>query len=200
MSPKLEDHHRQRLAYVYVRQSTIAQVRQHQESTERQYALRDKVIAMGWSADMVRVLDGDLGVSGAAATNRQDFKTLVADVSMGKVGAVVALEASRLARSCLDWQRLLELCALTRTLVLDEDGVYDPADFNDGLLLGIKGTIAQAELHMIRARLQGGNPQMIGFPRSSVRETLKSRFPVYGVDGEMYLYVQVPDAFQPTSI
>ncbi len=156
MSPKLEDHHRQRQAYVYVRQSTIAQVRQHQESTERQYALRGKVIAMGWSADMVRVLDGDLGVSGAAATNRQDFKTLVADVSMGKVGAVVALEASRLARSCLDWQRLLELCALTRTLVVDEDGVYDPADFNDGLLLGIKGTIAQAELHMIRARLQGG--------------------------------------------
>ena len=156
MPAKLEDHHRQRPAYIYVRQSTIAQVRHHQESTERQYALKDKAIALGWSAENIRILDRDLGVSGAQASNRQDFKMLAADVSMGKVGAVLALEASRLARSCLDWQRLLELCAFTQTLVIDEDGLYDPADFNDGLLLGIKGTIAQAELHMIRARLQGG--------------------------------------------
>lgn len=109
MPAKLQDHHRQRPAYIYVRQSTIAQVRHHQESTERQYALKDKAIALGWSADNIRILDGDLGVSGAQASNRQDFKTLAADVSMGKVGAVLALEASRLARSCLDWQRLLEL-------------------------------------------------------------------------------------------
>lgn len=156
MSTKLQDHHRRRLAYVYVRQSTIAQVRHHQESTERQYALKDKATGLGWQPDMIQILDGDLGVSGAQSSNRQDFKTLAADVSLGKVGAVLALEASRLARSCLDWQRLLELCALTQTLVIDEDGLYDPADFNDGLLLGIKGTIAQAELHIIRARLQGG--------------------------------------------
>lgn len=153
---KIETHHRERLAYIYIRQSTIAQVRHNQESTERQYALKEKAIALGWQPEKVRTLDRDLGVSGAHATNRQDFKTLVADVSMGKVGAVLALEASRLARSCLDWQRLLELCALSGTLVIDEDGTYDPADFNDGLLLGIKGTIAQAELHLIRARLQGG--------------------------------------------
>jgi DNA invertase Pin-like site-specific DNA recombinase len=134
----------------------MGQVRNHQESTQRQYALREKAIELGWLPSMIRVLDGDLGLSGSQASQRKDFKTVVADVSMGQVGAVFALEASRLARSCLDWQRLLELCALTGTLVIDEDGCYDPAEFNDGLLLGLKGTIAQAELHFIRARLQGG--------------------------------------------
>jgi DNA invertase Pin-like site-specific DNA recombinase len=139
-----------------VRQSTLAQVRHHQESTERQYALRKKALELGWSETSIRILDRDLGVSGAHTTGRADFKTLVADVSMGQVGAVFALEASRLARSNVDWHRLLELCALTRTLVIDEDGSYDPADFNDGLLLGLKGTMAQAELHFLRARLLGG--------------------------------------------
>jgi DNA invertase Pin-like site-specific DNA recombinase len=131
-------------------------VRFHQESTERQYALREKAMELGWTAAAIRTLDRDLGVSGAQMTGREDFKTLVADVSMGQVGAVFALEASRLARSSLDWHRLIELCALTGTLVIDEDGCYDPADFNDGLLLGLKGTLAQAELHFLRARLQGG--------------------------------------------
>jgi len=156
MSAKIADQHRQKPAYIYVRQSTIAQVRFHQESTERQYALREKALELGWMAAAIRTLDRDLGVSGAQMTGREDFKTLVADVSMGKVGAVFALEASRLARSSLDWHRLIELCALTETLVIDEDGCYDPADFNDGLLLGLKGTLAQAELHFLRARLQGG--------------------------------------------
>ncbi len=102
------------------------------------------------------MLDGDLGLSGAHRQQRQDFKTLVADVSMGKVGAVFALEVSRMARSCADWHRLLELCCLTDTLILDEDGCYDLTDFNDQLLLGLKGTMSQAELHLMRARLQGG--------------------------------------------
>lgn len=156
MISKIEEHHRQRPAYIYVRQSTIRQVRHHRESTERQYALKNKAVELGWPPETIRILDRDLGVSGAQITNREDFKTVVADVSMCRVGAVFSLEASRLARSNLDWQRLIELCALTGTLVIDEDGIYDPADFNDGLLLGLKGTIAQAELHFLRARLQGG--------------------------------------------
>ncbi len=156
MNPKISDQQQTKPAYIYVRQSTLAQVRHHQESTERQYALRQKATELGWSETSIRILDRDLGISGAHTTGRTDFKTLVADVSMGQVGAVFALEASRLARSNADWHRLLELCALTRTLVIDEDGCYDPGDFNDGLLLGLKGTMAQAELHFLRARLLGG--------------------------------------------
>ena len=156
MSAQITPHHLQRPAYVYVRQSTMGQVRHHQESTERQYALREKAMALGWPETAIRILDGDLGQSGAHSAQREDFKTLVAEVSMDHVGAVLALEVSRLARSNADWQRLLELCALTRTLVIDEDGCYDPGDFNDGLLLGLKGTMAQAELHFLRARLLGG--------------------------------------------
>lgn len=156
MSVQITAHHLQRPAYIYVRQSTLGQVRHHQESTERQYALREKAQTLGWADPLIRVLDGDLGQSGACGAQRQDFKTLVTEVSMDRVGAVFALEVSRLARSNADWQRLLELCALTHTLVIDEDGCYDPSDFNDGLLLGLKGTMAQAELHFLRARLLGG--------------------------------------------
>ena len=156
MNPKIAEHHRSRPAYIYVRQSTSAQVLHHQESTERQYALRAMALELGWSEPTIRTLDRDLGMTGTEMTRREDFKTLVADVSMGQVGAVFALEVSRLARSNLDWHRLLELCALTATLVIDEDGCYDPSDFNDGLLLGLKGTMAQAELHFLHARLQGG--------------------------------------------
>ncbi len=156
MNPKIQEHHRSRPAYIYLRQSTPSQVRHHQESTERQYALREKALELGWSESLIRTLDRDLGKTGTEMSRREDFKTLVADVSMGQVGAVFALEVSRLARSNLDWHRLLELCAFTETLVIDEDGCYDPADFNDGLLLGLKGTMAQAELHFLHARLQGG--------------------------------------------
>jgi DNA invertase Pin-like site-specific DNA recombinase len=156
MNPKISEHHRSKPAYIYLRQSTLAQVRHHQESTERQYALPEMALELGWSEAAIRTLDRDLGRTGTEMAGREDFKTLVADVSMGQVGAVFALEVSRLARSNLDWHRLLELCALTATLVIDEDGCYDPADFNDGLLLGLKGTMAQAELHFLRARLQGG--------------------------------------------
>ena len=156
MNSKITEQHRSRPAYIYVRQSTSAQVLHHQESTERQYALRAMALELGWSEPTIRTLDRDLGMTGTEMTRREDFKTLVADVSMGQVGAVFALEVSRLARSNLDWHRLLELCALTATLVIDEDGCYDPSDFNDGLLLGLKGTMAQAELHFLHARLQGG--------------------------------------------
>ncbi len=156
INQKIQPHHLQSPAYVYLRQSTMGQVRLHQESTERQYALREKAIQLGWEPHNILVLDGDLGLSGTQTTLREDFKALVADVSMNKVGAVFALEASRLSRSNTDWHRLLELCSLTDTLIIDEDGCYNPSDFNDQLLLGLKGTMSQAELHFIRARLQGG--------------------------------------------
>ena len=156
MMSKIKAHHREKMAYVYLRQSTMAQVIHNQESTERQYALKDKAIGCGWMPENIRMLDGDLGLSGTQMSNRQDFKTLVADVSLNKVGAIFALEASRLSRSSSDWNRLFELCSLTDTLIIDEDGFYDPAEFNDQLLLGLKGMMSQAELHFIRARLQGG--------------------------------------------
>ncbi|WP_295432602.1 recombinase family protein [uncultured Thiodictyon sp.] len=183
MSAQITPHHLQRPAYVYVRQSTMGQVRHHQESTERQYALREKAIALGWAETAIRILDGDLGQSGAHSAQREDFKTLVAEVSMDHVGAVLALEVSRLARSNADWQRLLELCALTRTLVIDEDGCYDPGDFNDGLLLGLKGTMAQAELHFLRARLLGGKRN------KAAKGELHSPLPVglVYVDGQIVL-------------
>src|SRR6266853_2733306 len=156
MNPKIQEQHRRKPAYIYLRQSTPGQVLHHRESTERQYALRGKARELGWSESLIRTLDQDLGKTGTEMTRREDFKTLVADVSMGQEGAVFALEVSRLARSNLDWQRLLELCAFTSTLVIDEDGCYDPADFNDGLLLGLKRTMAHAELHFLRGRLLGG--------------------------------------------
>ncbi len=156
MTTKIQTHHRQKMAYVYLRQSTMAQVHHHQESTQRQYALKDRAQELGWRTDQIRVLDADLGSSGTQMNNRRDFQTLVADVSLEKVGAVFALEASRLSRSCSDWHRLLEICSLTGTLIVDADGCYDPADFNDQLLLGLKGTMSQAELHFLRGRLQGG--------------------------------------------
>src|SRR6266853_2829030 len=137
MNPKIQEQHRRKPAYIYLRQSTPGQVLHHRESRERQYALRGKARELGWSESLIRTLDQDLGKTGTEMTRREDFKILVADVSMGQVGAVFALEVSRLARSNLDWQRLLELCAFTSTLVIDEDGCYDPADFNDGLLLGL---------------------------------------------------------------
>jgi len=156
MTQKIQPQHLNNPAYIYLRQSTMGQVRIHQESTKRQYALKEKAIQLGWESGNIRILDGDLGMSGVLMEPREDFKILVADVSMNKVGAVFALEASRLSRSNADWYRLLELCSLTDTLIIDEDGCYHPADFNDQLLLGLKGTMSQAELHFIRARLQGG--------------------------------------------
>ncbi|HET6965790.1 MAG TPA: recombinase family protein [Acidimicrobiales bacterium] len=147
--------HLSRQAYLYVRQSTLRQVMENTESTKRQYALRERAVAMGWKPEQVVVIDSDLGLSGADA-DRAGFQRLVAAVGMGEVGVVLGLEVSRLARSSSDWHRLLEICALADTLILDEDGLYDPSHFNDRLLLGMKGTMSEAELHVLRARLIGG--------------------------------------------
>jgi DNA invertase Pin-like site-specific DNA recombinase len=145
-----------RSAFLYVRQSTPRQVLEHTESTARQYALRKRAVALGWKDDQVIVIDSDLGQSGASAADREGFQNLVTEVSMGRAGIVLGLEVSRLARNSTDWHRLLEICAITDTLILDEDGIYDPAEFNDRLLLGLKGTMSEAELHLIRSRMRGG--------------------------------------------
>ncbi len=154
--PKVTSEHLQRGAYLYVRQSTLQQVVENTESTERQYALRHRARALGWGEDQIVVVDDDMGLSGASAKGRKGFQFLVAEVGLGEVGLVMGLEVSRLARNNADWHRLLEICALTDTLILDEDGLYDPGHFNDRLLLGLKGTMSEAELHILRARLQGG--------------------------------------------
>jgi DNA invertase Pin-like site-specific DNA recombinase len=153
---KVQAEHLRRDAYLYVRQSSIQQVFQNTESTRRQYGLRRRAVALGWPEDRIVVIDCDLGQSGASAADRQGFQKLVAEVGIGRVGIVLGLEVSRLARNSSDWHRLLEICALTDTLILDEDGLYNPGDFNDRLLLGMKGTMSEAELHVLRARLQGG--------------------------------------------
>lgn len=153
---KVQARHLKRTAYLYVRQSSLRQVFENTESTKRQYALKQRAIALGWSADRIEVIDSDLGQSGASAVDREGFQKLVAEVGIGYAGLVMGLEVSRLARNSTDWHRLLEICALTDTLILDEDGIYDPAHFNDRLLLGLKGTMSEAELHLLRARLLGG--------------------------------------------
>jgi DNA invertase Pin-like site-specific DNA recombinase len=155
MNSKIQSYHQQKTACIYLRQSTMYQVMHNLESTERQYALQQKALQYGWDATLIRIMDGDLGQSGTNTTHREDFKALVAEVSMGKVGAIFVLEASRLSRSSADWNRLLELCSLTQTLIIDQDGCYDPSQFNDQLLLGLKGTMSQAELHLIKGRLHG---------------------------------------------
>lgn len=153
---KIHADHLARDAFLYVRQSSLRQVFENTESTARQYALRERAVALGWPLDRVHTIDSDLGLSGAQSANRDGFQTLVSEVALSHAGIVLGLEVSRLARNNADWHRLLELAALTRTLILDEDGVYDPSEFNDRLLLGLKGTMSEAELHVLKARLQGG--------------------------------------------
>ena len=148
--------HLSRNAYVYVRQSTPRQVLENTESTRRQYDLRARAVALGWPRERVIVIDKDQGCSGAASADRVGFQQLAAEIGLGHAGIVLGLEVSRLARNSSDWHRLLEFCALTDTLLCDEDGVYDPSDFNDRLLLGLKGTMSEAELHLLKARLRGG--------------------------------------------
>lgn len=155
MTPKILPAHLGRIAYVYLRQSTPGQVRENVESTARQYALADRAKGLGWREEQVKVLDGDLGKSGKTAEGRDDFHRLCAAVGLGEVGAVFALEASRLSRSQADWHRLLDICAWTHTLMIDHDGIYDPNDFNDRVLLGFKGTFSHTELHAMRMRLHG---------------------------------------------
>jgi len=155
-SLKVQPQHLERSAYLYVRQSSMRQVIENIESTKRQYALRARASALGWSEDRIIVIDSDQGESGASAAWREGFQRLVSDVGLGRAGIVMGLEVSRLARNNADWHRLLEICALADTLILDEDGVYDPTNFNDRLLLGLKGTMSEAELHVLKARLRGG--------------------------------------------
>lgn len=202
---KVTAEHLRRLAYLYVRQSTLHQVHENRESTARQYDLKRRAQVLGWRSDEIVVIDEDLGLSGATATERNGFQRLVADVGLGRVGVVMGLEVSRLARNSTDWHRLLEICALANTLILDEDGIYDPSHFNDRLLLGLKGTMSEAELHMLRARLIGGqlnkarrgelwipppigyvydhNQQMVLDPDRQVQDTVRLLFETFRRSG-----------------
>ena len=155
-SEKIADHHLQRRAIVYVRQSTQQQVLEHRESTARQYALADRAVLLGWPRVAVEVIDEDQGVSGSSIEGRSGFQRLLAEISADRVGLILGLEMSRLARSCKDWHALLELCSIYRTLLGDADGLYDPSHYNDRLLLGLKGTMSEAELHILKSRLQQG--------------------------------------------
>jgi DNA invertase Pin-like site-specific DNA recombinase len=156
MPEKIHRQHRERLAIVYIRQSTVQQVERHQESTRLQYALVDRALQFGWCRETIVVIDDDLGRSGATIEGRLGFQRLVAEVGLGNVGLVLGVEMSRLARSCRDWHQLLEICALFDTLIADADGVYDPTNYNDRLLLGLKGTMSEAELHILKARMLEG--------------------------------------------
>ena len=153
---KVQSWHRDRLAVVYVRQSTAAQVQDHGESTRLQYGLAERAVALGWAPSRVLVIDEDLGHSASGADARPGFARLVSEVGLDHVGMVLGIEMSRLARSGREWHQLLELCALAGALLGDLEGVYDPAEHNDRLLLGLKGTISEAELHLIRQRMWTG--------------------------------------------
>lgn len=153
---KIQGNHLDRLALVYVRQSTMQQVERHQESTRLQYGLVSRATYLGWQSQRVIVIDDDLGQSGATAVGRPGFQRLVAEVGLDHVGIVLGVEMSRLARSNRDWHHLLEICAMFGTLIGDLDGIYDPSDYNDRLLLGLKGTMSEAELHILKRRMLDG--------------------------------------------
>ena len=174
-SDKVQARHRDRYAVVYVRQSTVRQVLQHQESTRLQYALTDRVSQLGWMREQIVVIDDDLGRSAASTLDRPGFQRLVAEVGLGHVGLVMGIEVSRLARSCRDWHQLLEMCALFDTLIADADGIYDASAYNDRLLLGLKGTMSEAELHILKTRMHEGRRAkakraelVMGLPRGYV--------------------------------
>jgi DNA invertase Pin-like site-specific DNA recombinase len=184
---KIRSTHRERVAIIYVRQSTLAQVYGHTESTARQYALADEATRLGWEASRIVVIDADLGVSGRTASARAGFRELVGRVCVGEVGAIFGLEVSRLARSSADLQRLLELCSLSDTLIIDSDGTYDLAQFNDRLLLGLKGTMSEAELHLLAGRLHGAKRAAAG------RGALRFPLPVGYVYDDARATVRDPD-------
>src|SRR5436190_11666159 len=156
VSGKIQLRHRSLRALVYVRQSSTQQIHDHPESRARQYALKDRAVALGWPADQIVVIDEDQGLSGQRADTRLGFQRLLTDVTLGHVGIVFGLEMSRLARSCKDWHQLLEVCALVGTLLADQDGVYDPRDGHDRLILGLTGIMSEAELVTMRNRLLRG--------------------------------------------
>ncbi|HEV2201860.1 MAG TPA: recombinase family protein [Bryobacteraceae bacterium] len=175
---KIKLSHTQRAAYVYIRQSTPGQVERNRESTARQYALADRACQLGWAQEQVMIIDEDLGLSGSSADKRSGCARLTSEVALAHVGIVLGLEVSRLARNNADWYRLLELCGITDTLIGDNDGIYPPALFNDRLRLGLKGTMSEAELHIIRARLDGG------IRNKAARGELRRGLPVGLVWGE----------------
>jgi DNA invertase Pin-like site-specific DNA recombinase len=175
---KLAAAHRHKAAIVYVRQSTLGQLEHNRESTARRYDLVEKAVALGWPRGAVRIVDEDQGVSGSSTAGRSGFAELAAQVGLGQVGIVLALEVSRLARNDSDWYRLLDLAGMTDTLIADADGLYHPGLFNDRLVLGMKGTMSEAELHILRARLDGG------VRNKAARGELKRALPVGLVWGE----------------
>src|SRR5690242_18243453 len=156
LSTKVQARHLDRLAVVYVRQSSARQVVENCESTQLQYGLRERAIALGWPPTRVLVIDDDLGQSGQSVAGRPGFQRLLAEVGLDHVGVILGIEMSRLARSCRDWHQLLELCAIFGTLIGDAEGVFDPCEYNDRLLLGLKGTMSEAELHILQGRLRAG--------------------------------------------
>src|SRR5439155_6434344 len=175
---KVKPSHTQRAAFVYIRQSSPSQVEYNRESTALQYALVEKAYVLGWAKEQVIVIDQDLGLSGSGSVKRSGFAHMTAEVALGHVGIVLGLEVSRLARNNADWYRLLDLCGITDTLIGDSDGVYHPALFNDRLVLGLKGTMSEAELHILRARLDGG------IRNKAARGELRRGLPVGFVWGE----------------
>jgi DNA invertase Pin-like site-specific DNA recombinase len=183
---KITAAHLRRLALVYVRQSTTAQVEYNRESTERQYRLAERAVELGWKYEQIKILDQDLGISGSGLTERAGFTHMAAEVALGHVGLVLGLEVSRLARNNADWYRLLDLCGTTDTLIGDADGIYHPGLFNDRLVLGLKGTMSEAELHVLRARLNGG------IRNKAARGALRRGLPIgliWGeADGEVLLH------------
>jgi len=207
-SMKIQAEHLSRLAIIYIRQSTPTQLIHHKESTERQYALQEKALSLGWTPDLIRIIDEDLGISGSGRVQRYGFQKLVTQVSFGEVGAIFGLEISRLARSSADLHRLIELCGLFNTIVVDEDGIYNLKDFNDRLLLGLKGTMSEVELHFLRARMLGGKmnkakkgelkfPLPVGYvydsvgkvvfdPNQEVQTAINNVFHIFQVSGSAY--------------
>ena len=173
-SPKVTSAHQQRWAYIYVRQSSAKQVTQNKESQQYQYRLQQRAVELGWPAERVRVIDSDLGLSGSEAAGRSGFQKLVAEVSLGQVGIVFGYEVSRLARNNRDWYLLLDLAAVFGTLIADNDGVYDPRQYNDRLLLGLKGTMSEAELHLLRQRLDAGRMNQV--KRGAYRQRLPTGY------------------------
>src|SRR2546425_6096153 len=175
---KVRPSHTQRAAFVYIRQSSPSQVEYNRESTARQYALVEKACELGWAKEQVIIIDEDLGLTGSGWAKRSGFARMTAEVALGHVGIVLGLEVSRVARNNADWYRLLDLCGITDTLIGDSDGIYHPALFNDRLLLGLKGTMSEAELHILRARLDGG------IRNKAARGELRRGLPVGFVWGE----------------
>jgi DNA invertase Pin-like site-specific DNA recombinase len=169
---KVTADHLKRIAYLYIRQSTLRQVFENTESTHRQYDLRQRAIALGWPEDRIEIIDCDQAHSAESAVQRDGFQYLVSQVGLGRGGLVMGLEVSRLARNCADWHQLMQICGLTNTLILDQDGLYDPSDFNDRLVLGLKATMSEAELHILRSRLQKG------ILSKAQRGELKVRLPI----------------------